>query len=234
MENDEILVLNPKRRRRRGRRRMSALQRQYFGGGRRRRRTRRNPPVAYAANPRRRYRRSVRYAGRRRMRRNPVGGNIMAALTEVLKGGVVGVVGITANNAVGNTAAKMLNVGAGRNTQLVKAGTAVLLPVIVGMVLPQFKRMAAEGAICALAHEGSKFLDQNVWPTLGDVGRILSSSDSQVATGSGGAATTPPSKIPLVTGVGYLPGERYVGGVGYLPGPASYVSGNGNPFRAYN
>jgi len=231
MENDEILVLNPKRRRRRGRRRMSALQRQYFGGGRRRRRTRRNPPVM-AANPRRRrYRLPAYHRGHRRVRRNPVGGNIMSALTNVLKGGFIGVVGITANNALGNTAAKMLNVGAGRNTQLVKAGTALLLPTIVGMILPQFRALVAEGAICALAHEGSKFLDREVWPTMGDVGRLLSSSDSQVAAGGG---APPPGAVPpraVTEGMGYLPGQNYVG---YLPGPGNYVSGNDDPFRAYN
>jgi hypothetical protein len=32
-------------------------------------------------------------------------------------------------------------------------------------------------------------------------------------------------------GMGYLPGQNYVG---YLPGPGYYVSGNGDPFRAYN
>jgi len=156
----------------------------------------------------------------------------MSALTNVLKGGFIGVVGITANNALGNTAAKMLNVGAGRNTQLVKAGTALLLPTIVGMILPQFRALVAEGAICALAHEGSKFLDREVWPTMGDVGRLLSSSDSQVAAGGG---APPPGAVPpravTTEGMGYLPGQNYVG---YLPGPGNYVSGNGDPFRAYN
>lgn len=221
---DEIEVINPKRRRRSRRRKMSALQRQYFGGGRkpRRRRARRNPsPVMYANPRRRRKTRSYRVTTRsRHIRRNPVG-NIMNSAMDVVKDGAIGVVGIGINNALGNTAADLLKVTDPNLRAATKVATAVLLPTLVGMVLPAFKRQAAVGGAAAIAHIGALYLETNVYPKLGTtVSSLLSSR------GNGGfIGPVPPSAD--AEGYGYMPGNRSY--VGYLPGIRSYLGVNRMP-----
>lgn len=215
-EYGEIQVVNPKRRRRRGGpRKMSALQRMYFGKGHsapKRRRTRRNPPVMAR---RRRSHKAWNYVTHHMRRTNPVG-NIIGNAMDVVKDGAVGAVGIVVNNMAGNTAANLLKVTDPLYRRATKVGTAVLLPTLVGMVLPQFRGLAKVAAATAIAHEISKTLDEKVFPTLGQVGQLMSSYDGvPVVT----ADTVTPSQKGRY---GYLPGARYIGPVGYLPG-AQYV-----------
>jgi hypothetical protein len=213
---EEIEVINPKRRRRR---RMSALQRKYFGP-RRRRRARRNPPAyALSVNPRQRRRRSYRVTTHsRHIRRNPVG-NILNTSVEILKDGAIGVVGIAAVNAIGNTLANVLNLTDANLRKAVKVGAAVLAPTLVGMVMPAWKRPAALAGAMAVAHVGAQLLEEKVYPMLGNQVNTLLSSEragfiGPVPAGKTDAAT---GYLPGARYLGYLPGTRYLGRGGYFP-----------------
>jgi hypothetical protein len=226
-DNDEIEVINPKRRRRR---RMSALQRKYFGPRRaRRRRTRRNPPAyGLSVNPHRRRRvRSYRVTTRsRHIRRNPVG-NILNTSVEILKDGAIGVVGIAAVNAIGNTLADVLNLTDANLRKAVKVGAAVLAPTLVAMVMPAWKRPACLAGSMAVAHVGAQLLEEKVYPMLGNQVNTLLSSER-----AGFIGPVPASDD--TKRMGYLPGTRYLGrGVGYLPGTRYLGRGGYFPSEGY-
>jgi len=219
---DEIEVINPRRRRKSSKRRTVRR-------ATRRRRARRNPPHfmrTTSRGQRRRARNTVRgyYPNphrRRHIRRNPVG-NIMNSAMDVVKDGAIGVVGIGINNALGNTAADLLKVTDPNLRAATKVATAVLLPTLVGMVLPAFKRQAAVGGAAAIAHIGALYLETNVYPKLGTtVSSLLSSR------GNGGFISPGPPSADEVKGYGYMPGNRSY--VGYLPGVRSYLGVNRMP-----
>lgn len=216
---DEIEVINPKRRRKSSRRRRTVRR------SASRRRVRRNPVMSF--NARRRKTRSYRVTTRsRHIRRNPGGGSVVNSAMDVLKDGAIGVVGIAANNAIGNTVSDLIKITDPTLRKGVKVVSAVLLPTLVGMVLPSFKRQAAVGGAAALACIGAQLLEEKVYPMLGpQVSRLLSSGNGYggTTTSGGGATNDPPEKV------GYLPGtNRYVG---YLPGARNYV-GNRMPTMA--
>jgi hypothetical protein len=229
-DNDEIEVINPKRRRRR---RMTALQRKYFGPRRTgRRRARRNPPAyALSVNPRHRRRRSYRRSYRvtthsRHIRRNPVG-NILNTSVEILKDGAIGVVGIAGVNAVGNTLANALSLTDANLRKAVKVGAAVLLPTLVAMVMPAWKRPACLAGSMAVAHVGAQLLEEKVYPMLGNQVNSLLSSER-----AGFIGPLPATKTK--DDMGYLPGVRYLGrGVGYLPGTRYLGRGGFFPSEGY-
>lgn len=237
-DENEIQVINPGRRRRR----MTALQRFYFGGGRRRRR---NPPkrrtkrraVAVAAAPLTRMarRRSINrtrhvkgyypnpgYRRHSRGRRNPVMGAVNNVM-DILKDGVIGAAGITANNALGNMTSNLMGLTTPLYRQGVKVASAVIVPSLVGMVAPGLKRIACLAGAMAVAHEVNKLVEAQVLPQLGATGKIFSSSDiAPVVTTTPPAAQqgmygyiSPPYDRGARSPVGYLPGTKYLG---YLPG----------------
>lgn len=213
MEQDEIMVLNPKRRRKSTRRRAARRTT--------RRRVRRNPPfMALAGNPHRR--RTSRRRGvvvhRRSARRNP-GGSMFGGAINTLKDGAMGTVGILVNNAIGNTTSDMLKLTDPTMRQLVKVGTAVLAPTLLRMVSPGLGAQAAKLSSYAIAHEGAKIVEQKVLAGMGSIGKTFSSSDTPGTLFN--SAATPASDT--VKGMGYVanqrtigPGGGYFGGVGYV------------------
>ena len=197
--NNELLVLNPSRRRHR-RRHMTALQRQYFGPKRHRR---------AVANPhrRRKHHRKVTVARKRylmigplkrRARRNPPAfGGVTAQVTELFKDGIAATAGITLNQAAGNLIGEKLLKVNGMKRQGVKIGTAVVLPLLAGMLVPKARRLAVSMGAAALAMEAVKILERDVYPGLGPIGQTLSVRDTPAQPAGG--------KFPAAV-VGYLPG----------------------------
>lgn len=203
MKDLEFDVLENPRRRRHRRRGMSALQRKYFGGGGRRRRVHRGrahrrSSVLYA-NPRRvraRHRRSsYRVVHRLVRRRNPGFGGITGTVTRVAKDALTATLGIQVNNFVGNTLAKhVLNVTGVRRSGL-KVGTAVALPLIVSLVAKRYTALACAAGSAAIAIEASKLLNRKVYPSMGDLGNSLSTSDEVIP--AGGVPAGPPAPRPF-------------------------------------
>lgn len=212
MDDLEFDVLeNPRRRRHHRRGSMSALQRKYFGGGRKRRvhrrRTRRSSAVSVYANPRHRRHSSYRVVHRVVRRRNPgLLGGILPAATNVLKEGVIATVGVQVNNLIGNTLSKQVLGVTGIKRSAVKIGTAVALPILVGMFAKRFSAMACTAGAAAIAVEASKLLNQNVYPGLGDLGNSLSTSDETIPAGY--VAPASPAPRPF----GYNSRVRYPAG----------------------
>lgn len=137
---------------------------------------------------------------------------VFGTITETLKDGALGTVGIVANNAVGNTGADLLKLTDPMYRQLTKVATATLLPVVLSMVAPSMKRTFCFAGSVAVAHEASKILDAKVFPMLGTVGKTFSSSDTPGALALPATATTPPGAA--TNGYGYVPTQP---AIGYVP-----------------
>mgnify|MGYP001609706258 CR=1 FL=1 len=216
-----VKLMNPQPNPPRRRRKMSALQRYYFGGGRRRKR-RNAPNVANVPNRRRR---RVRYLLRgRRRRRNPgfhpanrprrnqpvFARRLIKPFVDLFQDSIAATAGIQVNNLVGNSIAQNVFKVTGTKRSMTKVLTAVVLPSIAAMVLPRWGKFLAASGAAAIAVEATKALNSKVYPTLGKMGNLLSTSDEEnpvLPEGEG--------YVLKRGGMGYVPGTRYVRGGTY-------------------
>jgi hypothetical protein len=126
---------------------------------------------------------------------------ILGSVMETVKEGVVATIGVQANNLVGNMLSQHVLGVTGQSRSAVKVGTAVLLPSILSMFFPQYRRQLCSAGAAAIAVEASKFLNKNVYPSIpGGYGELLSTYDTPNTMGTGGASPGGAS------GLGYVPG----------------------------
>lgn len=140
----------------------------------------------------------------------------MNTVVSVVKDGAVMTAGIAANNLVGNVLGRYVLKVQGTNRQLVKVGTAALLPIVLGMVLPAWKKEFCLGGSAALAMEATKMLQSQVYPTIGDVGKLLSTNDNDIAfigPVTPGATGMLPGGMPYGRQLAELPGGPPYAGV---------------------
>lgn len=217
MDADDVMELelleNPRRRRHYTAAQLAAG----FGGKRHRtrRHTRRharrhrNPGVhAYSANPRR-HRRRVRYGVRHQVyRRNPGGAGVAGTAMRVVKDAAIATAGVQVNNLLGNTIAKQLLKVTGPKRSAIKVATAVLLPVLGGLFVKRYSAALCLAGSSAIALEASKLLNRKVYPSMGDLGNSLSTSDEAIPAGYVAPATAVPRPFGYNSRVRYGPGTH--------------------------
>lgn len=202
------LFENPHRRRSRKRRYMTRLQKHYFGGGRKRRHHRNDPGPRRAYHHRRRHRRNgplymAHQSNPRRRHRNPaLLGGLTRTVTTLFGDVLAGSIGIQANNLVGNAVAEKVLKVTSTKRSLTKVATAVLLPALGAMFFRKYARLLSIGGAAAISLEVTKALNKHVYPSMGEMGNLLSVADSPNVVTAGSY----PAGLPVVLNANIRPG----------------------------
>lgn len=128
---------------------------------------------------------------------------------DVVRDAAIGTVGIQANNFVGNTLSSSLLKVTGTKRSAVKVATGVLIPAIVGMFLPRYKRVLCYAGSAAVAVEATKALNRHVYPQLGKVGEALSTSDGEQLAPASGTTSSPSASLQYNSDVRYNSGGTF-------------------------
>jgi hypothetical protein len=138
--------------------------------------------------------------------------------------GAIGTAGILGVRMTSNLLSRAMNVQPGVTKEVVKAASAVALPIVLGMVFPGQRRNLALAGSAALAVQVTKLLDDNVLSKIPPATRTMLGLD---VDGPAFVGPMPQNNAPtqgLLPGaayaqVGLLPRAEYaaMGGLGYMP-----------------